>query len=144
MPTPPPGLSVAVPELKHLNTRALIEKRNSIPPVQRDADSFATLGSSPSLVFAGRPVLFILSVTLHAVTLAAAVELAVRIDNGPDVVAAYKQIDAVAQHQTVNGVVVATPTEGQHVIHLRWRRAGGTGTLEIDSNDQCLLYSVEL
>ncbi len=134
------GIAVA----SNLKIHALIENRS--PTQDETSTSFVTLESSASITFSGRPVLISLHTSLFTSggTSSTAVEFAIQIDSGSDVLIARFPINVVSVNDPVTGELRITPSAGSHVIRLRWRRSAGDRNLRMDSNNQILVHGIEL
>ena len=127
------------------NLRTFDLIRNNAPSVTTTSATYATLASSASVNFNGRPTLFLLSMS-NFIDVAANTntDYAINIDGGADNFVVNNFINPITTHTPISLYIILTPSAGNHVINVRWRRSQGTGIVSMDENDHIHLAAVEL
>lgn len=109
--------------------------------------ALATLVTSASFFFWGRPVLFDLNISMRNVQGANAFHLVafgLQIDAGPTINVCDWSNDLANNHQAVGGTVIITPTQGLHTVSICWQRISGAGTSTINNDDFYTLTALQL
>ncbi len=109
--------------------------------------SIATLASSPSTAFDGRPTYFSLNTSLYDSAGADEffkVDFFINFDGGADQFIGRVLGNKAVAHQPGGGVVILTPSSGSHTVNLRWQRIAGTATITQDAGDLIQLTAIEL
>lgn len=121
--------------------------RSYDPALATNTGALATLATSASTFFWGRPVLFNLNISMRNVQGANAFHLVafgLQIDGGATTNVCDWSNDLANNHQAVGGSVILTPTQGNHTISIRWQRITGAGTSTINNDDFYTLTALQL
>jgi hypothetical protein len=120
---------------------------NFAPIASTTSSSYSTLYTSSSYRFSGHPLIMFFSGSFRDSNASAefyAAEFAFRFDSGTDYIIARGAGNINYNHQAVSGHILITPSAGTHTVSLRWRRASGSGTMDIDTNDFLQLHSMQV
>lgn len=127
-----------------LRLRALIEEDN---PGGTSTGAFSVVGTSASLYYSGRPVMFLLTTAgsdINGADEFMQCEFTIRIDAGAEERICQWDTNKANDHRMVSGFRVLTPSQGSHIVRVSMRRLTGAGTFTLDFNDWVRLYSIEL
>lgn len=127
-----------------LRLRALVEDDN---PAGTSTGAFTVVGTSASLYYSGRPVLFLLTTCgfdNNGADEFMQAEFTVRIDAGAEDRICQWNTDRRNDQRMTSGFRVLIPSQGAHVVRVSMRRLTGAGTFTLDFNDWVRLYSIEL
>jgi hypothetical protein len=121
--------------------------RSYDPAGATNTGALATIATSPSTFFWGRPTLFHLNISMRNVQGADAfhlVNFSLQIDAGAPISVCDWSNDKANNHQAVGGTVIITPTQGVHTVSIRWQRISGAGTSTINADDFYTLTAIQL
>lgn len=111
------------------------------------AGAIATIATSASVFFTGRPVLLLATYSMRDVNATAEfmqVVVSIRIDAGADVSIGEWVTNVNEDRKYAGGSLIVTPTQGNHTIDIRFQRVVGAGTATIDGGDFIKVSAVEL
>ncbi len=130
-------------EASNLRTFDLI--RNDAPSASTTSSTFVTLESSSSTNFNGRPTLFLLSISNYVTTTAGTeTEFGINFDGGTNTTIMQNFVNPTLTHTPASSWVILTPSAGNHIVNIVWKRTAGSGTPSMDTNDHIHLTAIEL
>jgi len=118
--------------------------KNDNPSASTTSATYETLATSDTITFTGKPVLFIIAAGFYSTAVSTAGTFALKIDSDSDNFVFDLYTNEASSHKHGTGMIILTPSVGDHTISLRWKRLSGSGTITMDLNDQYHVFAIEL
>ncbi|MEK7661926.1 MAG: hypothetical protein AAB355_00270 [Patescibacteria group bacterium] len=120
--------------------------RNNAPTESNSSttQNYFTLESSSSVNFNGRPTLFLFSASCRTTDADDVVGFGINIDGGANTDIVDHEIPVAGDHFPVSSFITLTPSAGDHVINIVWKRGGAVGTASMTTSDHIHLTAIQL